>query len=176
MFIKNDASKGVDLYVKKVDKEFLMLSKITGIKVILAEEIEKNLDTKGVDVYHYKYDPSKEFKGPLVTANIKNYKAVFEYIRKHPNRVFAVIADFNDFMTDDESHLDFIKSLRKIYSIPLLYGSGATNVHEFVSPVILNYAIEFFYGIKNFENKKQYRSFFEKFAGLLGDERYFEKI
>ncbi len=176
MFIKNDATKKADFYVKNVDKEFLMLSKIAGIKIILAEEIEKNLDTNGIDVYRYKYDPSKEFKGPLVTANIKNYKTVFEHIRKHPNRVFAVIADFNNFITDNESHLDFIKSLRKIYSIPLLYGSGATNVHELVSPVILNYAIEFFYGIKNFDDKKLYRSFFEKLTGLLGDERYFEKI
>ncbi|MFP3224208.1 MAG: hypothetical protein RXR30_00115 [Nitrososphaeria archaeon] len=176
MFIKNYVSKKADFYVKKVDKAFLTLSKITGIKIILAEEIEKNLEIKGINVYHYKYDPSKDFKGPLVTANVKNYKAVLEYIRKHPNRVFAVIVDFNNFITNNESHLDFIKSLRKIYPIPLLYGSGATNVHEFVSPIVLNYAVEFFYGIKNFENKKLYRSFFEKLASLLGDERYFEKI
>ncbi|MGC8592734.1 MAG: hypothetical protein ACP5LF_00365 [Nitrososphaeria archaeon] len=176
MFIKSKMIKEADFYVKLVDAEFLKLSKISGIKIILTEGFSRELNTAEINIYRYKYDPTKDFKGPLIVANTNNYKPALEYIKKHPNRVFAIIADLNSFVSDEISHLNFVKSLSKIYSIPLLYGSGAKNGFEFVPPIVLNYALEFFYGEINVERKKLYKALSERFYRLLGDERYFEKI
>ncbi len=178
MFIKSKKIKKTDFYVKLIDSEFLKLSKISGTKIILTERVEEGLelDMSGLNIYQYKYEPSKDFKGPMIVANTKNYKLALEYIKKHPNRIFAIIADFNSFIFDNKAHLNFIKSLSKIYPMPLLYGSGAKNAQEFVPPVILSYALAFFYGEKNIENEKLYKTLFERFESLLGDGRYFEKV
>ena len=176
MFIRSKMIKETDFYVKLVDAEFLRLSEISGVKFVLTEGFSEELSITGINVYRYKYDPTKDFKGPFIVANANNYKQTLEYIKKHPNRVFAIIADLNSFMSDEMSHFNFIKLLNKVYSIPLLYGSGAKNGFEFVPPIILNYALEFFCGERNIERKKLYKTLSERFISLLGDERYFEKI
>ncbi len=176
MFIKSKMINNADFYVKLVDSDFLNLSKLNGVKIILTEKFDKKTNISTIKIYQYKYEPTKDFKGPIVVANAENYRVVIEYVKKHPNRVFAIIADFNSFIADSISHLNFIRSLSKVYSLPLLYGSGAKSSHDFVPPLVLKYALEFFYGEKNAENKKLYKYFFNSFESLVGDERYFEKV
>ncbi len=166
-----------DLFIRLVDANSLSVLDIIGTRVALARDIEvKPSRSRKVKLYRYRYDPERDFRAPLIVASPKNYKDAIAYVRRHPNRVLAVIADLNGFIMDPKAHSDFIRLLRETYRIPLLYASGAESAMDLAPPSILRRALTMYFEEEGFERKKMYRGLFESLPALLEDGRLFEEV
>ncbi|MGC8569017.1 MAG: hypothetical protein ACP5LW_03315 [Nitrososphaeria archaeon] len=166
-----------DMFIRLLDANSLSVLALIGTRVALVRDLEAKPSRSGkVKLYRYRYDPESDFRAPLIVASPKNYRDALAYVRKHPNRVLAVIADLNGFTMDPKAHGDFIKLLRETYRIPLLYASGARSAMDLAPPPVLRRALTLYFEENGFERKKMYRGLFESLPALLEDGRFFEEV
>jgi len=167
----------VDLYIKRIDNEILETVRRFNYKTLVCYcDYNKKINSPGMYIFKYKYNPEKDFKGPLVKLSSQNLDELAEYIRGHPNRIQGIILDFNEFrngsidFTALSSRLPFFQG----HNIPVLFGSGADSANRVLPAVTLKAAIKYLTPMKDPDNSKIYKKFYKNLFSILTQGKYFE--
>lgn len=175
--IYNRDIQPIDLYVKKIDKEMLKMAGFFNFKTLVCDgDIERDPTLPAITIFKYKYNPERDFKGPLVKISIDNFERLSDYIKNHPNKVQGIIIDFNEFRGNKINYLtlNFKLTFFEKHGIPLIFGSGANSASQIVPPATLKAAVKYLTPIKDPDNSKIYKKFYNNLMEILTQGKYFE--
>lgn len=167
----------IDLYVKRIDEGVLKMAKLFNFKTLLCYCTERQMAVPfGMAIYRYKYNPEKDFKGPLVKINSENLEVLVEYVKAHANKIQGIILDFNEFREGriDIHALGYKLPFFQEHNIPIVFGSGASSAEQVVPTVTLRAAVKYLTPARNPDNSKAYKKFYKNLMAILLQGKYFE--
>ncbi|MCL4343841.1 MAG: hypothetical protein JRN26_03560 [Nitrososphaerota archaeon] len=167
----------IDLYIKKIDEDILKMATLFNFKTLVCNCAGiQTVAPPAITIYKYKYNPEKDFKGPLVKLNSENLEALADYVKSHPNKIQGIILDFNEFRDKriDYSLLSYKLPFFQIHDIPIVFGSGASSSDQVVPSVTLRAAVKYFTPVRDPDNSKAYKKFYKNLMAILVQGKYFE--
>ncbi len=167
----------IDLYIKRINEGILEMARLLDFKTLVCYCTDRQtVASPGMAIYRYKYNPEKDFKGPLVKINSENLETLVEYVKNHSNKIQGIILDFNEFREGriDISALSYKLPFFQEHGIPIVFGSGAASADQVVPTVTLRAAVKYLTPARNPDNSKAYKKFYKNLMDILLQGKYFE--
>ncbi len=167
----------IDLYIRRIDDEILEMARQFNFKTLVCYcDVGKKIILPNMYIFKYKYNPEKDFKGPLVKINSENLDELTDYTKNHPNKIQGIILDFNEFRNGsiDYTTLSYKLPFFQRHNIPVFFASGADSANKVLPEVTLKAAVKYLTPMKDPDNSRIYKKFYKNLFSVLTQGKYFE--